>query len=282
MTTPDAFGDRCEQLFLAGGPAAVRRTAGQGLDELGPHPDLYCWLALGHVAEDDDDHDDEAERAFRAGLALDGDHLGLLAGYAELCLRADGFDRPGRASRADGLARRLRELAPESAESERLAAVERWSRRGYWDDLRMNAAHESAVKREAHTATVSQARAATDALAEGGHAAALAAARAAEAADPTDRDAAVRAATLEALAGPRDAPVRLLGRHRPAAWAVSLVLALVTNQVLRQTGVVDSFSLWGYLWLLPVLLVDRRFAAVRKDAEARHLARLEAELAAGD
>ncbi|MER6096751.1 hypothetical protein ABT154_13030 [Streptomyces sp. NPDC001728] len=276
MTTLDTYETRCEQLFLAGGNAAVRRAAQEGLDSLGPHADLYCWLALGHAAEDEDDHDDLAEEAFRAGLALDGDHLGLLAGYAELCLRADEFDHPGRSSRARVLSRRLKELAPESAEADRLASAERWARRSYWDELRMAAAEGAVASRQ----TQDQARAVTDALAAGGTDAARTAARAAESAAPTDRGAAVLAATVEALAGPWNAPVRLLGRHRPAAWAVSMGLALLTNTLLRQSGAVDSFSLWGYLWLLPVLLVDRRFSSVRKEAEARHLTRLEAELAA--
>ncbi|MGW8763106.1 hypothetical protein ACWGN5_11475 [Streptomyces sp. NPDC055815] len=177
------------------------------------------------------------------------------------------------------LSRRLKELAPESAEADRVEAVERWARRGYWDDLRWNVAREAVATRETHGATVTQARALTDALAKEGHEAALAAARAAEAADPTDREAAVRAAMLEALAGPWNAPVRFLGRYRPAVWAVSVLLVFVTNQLLRQTGVVDSFSPWGYLWLVPVLLVDRRFAAVRREAEAHYLARLESNLA---
>ncbi|MCX4983585.1 hypothetical protein [Streptomyces sp. NBC_00572] len=278
MTTLDTYESRCERLFLAGGNAAVRRAAQEGLDALGPQADLYCWLALGHAAEDEDDHDDLAEEAFRAGLALDGDHLGLLAGYAELCLRADGFDHPGRANRAVVLSRRLKELAPESAEADRLASAERWARRGYWDDLRMGAVQGKLRAQQ----TQEQARALSDALAEGGADAARAAARAAESDGPADRDTAVRAATVEALAGPWNAPVRFLGRYRPAAWAVSAGLALLTNQLLRQTGAVESFSVWGYLWLLPVLLVDRRFASVRKEAEARHVARLETELAARD
>ncbi|MEV6484734.1 hypothetical protein [Streptomyces sp. NPDC051576] len=265
-TTIDMYQDRCEQLFLAGGNAAVRRAAQEGLEELGPQADLYCWLALGHAAEDEDDHDDRAEEAFRAGLALDGDHLGLLAGYAELCLRADAFDYPGRAARAPVLSRRLKELAPESAEAEQLAAAERWARRGYWEDIRMRAVAASLAGRDTET----QARALAEDLAHGGGAPAQ---------DAVDRDATVRAATLEALSGPWNAPVRFLGRHRTAAWTVAAILAFVTNTTLRRTGVVDSFSLWGYLWVLPVLIVDRRFSAVRKEAEARHLARLEAVLA---
>ncbi|MEV8091632.1 hypothetical protein [Streptomyces nigra] len=102
---------------------------------------------------------------------------------------------------------------------------------------------------------------------------------AAPAEDTVDRDAMVRAATLEALSGPRNAPVRFLGRHRTAAWTICGILCVLTNTVLRQTGVVDSFSLWGALWAVPLLIVDRRFTAVRKEAEARHIAALEASFA---
>ena len=263
-TAVDVYQDRCEQLFLAGGNAAVRRAAQEGLDELGPQPDLYCWLALGHAVEDDDDHDDRAEEAFRAGLGLDADHLGLLAGYAELCLRADAFEYPGRAARASVLSRRLKEAAPESAEAERPAA-ERWARRGYWDDIRMRAVVGALQGRD----TEAQARALAEDLrqrdgdGDGGDGAIT------RGAGSVDRAATVRATTLEALSGPWNAPVRLLGRYRTAAWAVSLIL----------WGVVDHFSLWGYLWLIPLLIVDRGFAAVRKEAEARHVAHLEAVLA---
>lgn len=279
-TAIDVYQDRCEQLFLAGGNAAVRRAAQEGLDELGPQPDLYCWLALGHAVEDDDDHDDRAEEAFRAGLALDADHLGLLAGYAELCLRADGFEYPGRAARASVLSRRLKESAPESAEAEQLAAAERWARRGYWDDIRMRAVVGALQGRD----TEAQARALAEDLrqrdgdggdGDGGDGDGAIT----QGAGIADRAATVRAATLEALSGPWNAPVRLLGRYRTAAWAVSLILCFATNTMLRRTGVVDYFSVWGYLWLIPVLIVDRRFAAVRKEAEARHVAHLEAVFA---
>ncbi|MFJ9825083.1 hypothetical protein ACIRSU_11975 [Streptomyces sp. NPDC101160] len=273
MSTLDAYQDRCEQLFVAGGSAAVRRAAQEGIDALGPHPDLSCWLALGHVVEDEDDHDDEAERAFRAGLALDPDHLGLLAGYAELCRRADGFDHPGRAGRAAGLARRLRELAPpDSPKAERPAsAAERWARRGYWDDVRMRRAEASVRAHDNEWNTEAQARALAEDLARG--------AGSVDASAPAGRDAHVRAATVEALSGPWNAPVRLLGRNRTAAWAVSMALAFATNLLLREWGYVYPIGLWGWLWLAPVLLVDRRFAAARREAEARHLAALEAALA---
>ncbi|WP_203610100.1 hypothetical protein [Streptomyces sp. SID8111] len=90
----------------------------------------------------------------------------------------------------------------------------------------------------------------------------------------------MRAATLNALSGPWNAPVRFIGRYRSAAWGVCAGLCFLTNTVLRQSGTVDSFSLWGFLWALPVLVVDRRFAAVRRQAEARYVADLEARLAA--
>ncbi|MEU7006953.1 hypothetical protein [Streptomyces sp. NPDC046332] len=120
----------------------------------------------------------------------------------------------------------------------------------------------------------------TYALRHHGEQDARAAVRAHEAARPTDRRAAVLAATLDALSGPWNAPVRLLARYRTAAWVVSVVLSYATNLVLRETGVVDSFSLWGWLWLLPMALVDRRFAAARRVGEERVVARLEAGLPA--
>jgi len=269
VTTIDEYQRRCEQMFVAGGNGAVRRAAQAGLDELGASPDLYCWLALGHAAEDDDEHDDYAEEAFRAGLALDGDHLGLLAGYAELCLRADSFEYPGRAARAVTLAKHLKHLAPQSAEADALAAAERWARRGYWDDLRMRAAAAAVAGRD----TEAQARALAVDLRHGDEAAPMDM-------DVEDRDAVVRAASLKALSGPWHAPVRFLGRHRTTVWALSGILCFLTNTVLRQTGVVDSFSAWGFLWALPVFVVDRRFAAIRRQAQAQHIATLEAALGA--
>ncbi|MFD0145278.1 MULTISPECIES: hypothetical protein [unclassified Streptomyces] len=276
MTTAEAYFARCEQLYLAGGHAAVRRAAREGLDALGPSADLYCWLGVGHTAEDEDDHDDAAEEAFRAGLKLDPDHLGLLAGYAELCLRADGFEHPGRSARAVALTARIKALAPDSPEAGRVESAERLHRRSYWEDIRLQAARAAVTGR----AVEEQSADLTDALRRHGDRDARAAVLAHETARPTDRRAAVLAATLDALSGPWNAPVRLLARHRTAAWVVSVVLSYATNLVLRATGVVDSFSLWGWLWLLPMALVDRRFAAARRAGEQRVVARLEAELSA--
>ncbi|MYX36948.1 MULTISPECIES: hypothetical protein [unclassified Streptomyces] len=100
MTTTDEYLGLCADLHAAGGYAAMRGTAQEGLRHDPTSADLHCRLALGRVREDEDAHDDEAERTFRAGLALAPDHLGLLAGYAEFCLAADAFEHPGRTARA--------------------------------------------------------------------------------------------------------------------------------------------------------------------------------------
>ncbi|MFF3261502.1 hypothetical protein ACFYWO_20320 [Streptomyces sp. NPDC002932] len=274
MTTTDVYDERCEQLFLAGGLAGVRRTATQGLDEAGPHADLYCWLAVAHASEDDDDHDTEAERAFRKGLALDADHLGLLAGYAELCLRSDSFEYPGRAARAVELTRRLEELGPDSPENAQLRAAHRWAGRSYWQDLRMSAA-EGAVRRHAlETRSDEIAEALRGRRPEEARAEALAAA----AARPDDRRAAVLADTLEALSGPGTGWLRWAARHRAEAWAVSFALSALTSLLLRATGVVHGFGPWGLLWTVPMLLADARLTSVRKEAERLAVARLEARL----
>ncbi|MFB7372071.1 hypothetical protein ACFC0D_19765 [Streptomyces sp. NPDC056222] len=274
-TEAEAYFERCEQLFLAGGSAAVRRAAQEGLDALGPTADLYCWLGVGHALEDEDDHDDRAEEAFRAGLRLDPDHLGLLGGYAELCLRADGFNHPGRAARAVRLAARIKELDSESPEAQRLDAAERWHGRSYWEDLRFHAA-QGAVKRQA---VEQQSTDLAYALRNGGRGQVRESAEAYVAARPDDHRAAVLAATLDILAEPGQAPVRFLARHRAAAWVVSVLLAFATNYTLRAADIVD-FSLWGWLWALPMLLVDRRLKAARRLAEERVLARIETEHAA--
>ena len=67
-----------------------------------------------------------------------------------------------------------------------------------------------------------------------------------------------------------------------AAWIVSVMLSFGTNFTLRETGVVDSVSLWGWLWLVPMLLVDRRLATARRIAQQRAVARIEADSAAKD
>ncbi|TRV80938.1 iron-containing alcohol dehydrogenase [Streptomyces sp. 130] len=111
------------------GEARERATA--ALEQYGPDPDLYALLGRAHVAEDEDDHDDEAERVYRRGLDVFPDHLDLLAAYAELCRAADGLERPGRAARAAQLIARIEELAPGSPQAQRLRdPVPLWAAQG--------------------------------------------------------------------------------------------------------------------------------------------------------
>ena len=130
MDVAQGYAQRCSELFAVGGYAAVRRTAQAGLDEAGPQAVLYRWLGQAHAAEDEDDHDAEAERAYRRGLALEPDDLGLLVCYLDLCLRADAFDYPGRSGRATALKARIEELAPTgSPQRERADSALGWAGR---------------------------------------------------------------------------------------------------------------------------------------------------------
>ncbi|MBP2587055.1 hypothetical protein J3A78_007533 [Streptomyces sp. PvR006] len=114
---------RVDALVAVGRPAEARAAARTALADGGPEAGLFLALARAHMAEDDDDHDDAAERVFREGLDAFPDDIGLLAGYAELCTRSDSMDRPGRHARGPVLLARLREIAPESAELRRAAAA---------------------------------------------------------------------------------------------------------------------------------------------------------------
>ncbi|MEU6882909.1 hypothetical protein [Streptomyces sp. NPDC046712] len=114
---------RVDALVAVGRPAEARTIARGALDADGPDAGLLLALARAHLAEDDDDHDDAAERGFREGLDAFPDDVGLLAGYAELCARTDALDRPGRHARGPVLLARLRELAPHSTELLRAEAA---------------------------------------------------------------------------------------------------------------------------------------------------------------
>ncbi|MGQ4485046.1 tetratricopeptide repeat protein [Streptomyces sp. SAS_281] len=108
------------EAFAAKRRGEARERATAALAEYGHDPELYALLGRAHVAEDEDDHDDEAERVYRRGLDAFPDNLILLAAYAELCQAADGLERPGRAARAAQLVARVEELAPGSPEAQRL------------------------------------------------------------------------------------------------------------------------------------------------------------------
>ncbi|MFH8391638.1 hypothetical protein [Streptomyces sp. NPDC018036] len=260
--THDAYADRCEDLFAVGGFAQVRKVSEAGLEELGPDPVLYRWLGLAHAAEDEDDHDTEAEKAYKAGLAQWPDDLGLLVSYLELCLRADSWTYPGRSRRAVVLKERIAVLAPAgSPEAARVEAALGHAGRGYWQDLR----ERTAVVRAERAALTSHSADVAEALERGGPAPA----------HPEDLRAAEVAAALELLAGPWRAPLRFMVRHRAAAYVVTFMLVLATNKALVLSGTL-SYSLWGWLWYAPLLLADGKLKAARQLARQRVIAAMEA------
>ncbi|MFJ1807011.1 MULTISPECIES: hypothetical protein [unclassified Streptomyces] len=262
------YAQQCSELFAVGGYAAVRRAAQAGLRETGPDVVLYRWLGQAHAAEDEDDHDAEAEDAYRRGLELDPDDLGLLVCYFELCRRADAFDYPGRARRAVTLRARIDELAPEgSTWRERVDDALGWAGRGYWDDP---------------TAPVTIARTTRPGLdeldAQGSGAPRT---PADSGAGPTktgegdDLRAAELAAASELLRGRRNAPLRLLLTYRGAAYAVTTLASFAVIRSLIPGGPVDH-RMWGALLWIPLLAAEAKLRAVRKVAGRRVVARMEA------
>ncbi|MCX3059151.1 tetratricopeptide repeat protein [Streptomyces beihaiensis] len=267
-----------ERLFAVEGYAEVRRIAEERLAAEGPDPAQYRWLGLGHMAEDEDDHDAAAETAFRRGLELAPDDIDLIAAYAELCLRADGFDYPGRAKRAPQLVARLEELAAGSPQDQHVQDVLAWHRRGYFADFRLRT-----VEAMGRRAQVDQQSADLDAALNARRADRAVSADLQPSLDlspttvPERHREAVTAATLEELSGKADAPARFLARNRAGAWVVATGLSFATNRLLRTFGVVDGISLWGFLWFVPLLLLDRRLAAARARARRAVIARVVAE-----
>ncbi|MGW3341430.1 hypothetical protein ACWDCL_28610 [Streptomyces sp. NPDC001009] len=257
--------ERCSELFAVGGHEAVRATAEAGLQECGPDPVLFRWLGQAHAAADEEDHDREAEAAYREGLALAADDLGLLVSYLELCLRSDSFDHPGRARRAVVLRERIEELAPPgSAERARVDDATGWAGRGYWDDLKVSVAQGQAQ----HAAMAEQSVLVTDALRR--------AARG-EPSEDTGEDirAAEVAAAVELLQGAWNAPLRLILAHRVAAYVLTFVAAFGLNKALVWSGVLD-FSLWGWLFGVPMLVAEAKLRQAKKLGQERVIARIQA------
>ncbi|WP_328907853.1 hypothetical protein OG230_35330 [Streptomyces sp. NBC_00234] len=256
--------ERCSELFEVGGYAAVRTTAEAGLAEVGPDPVLFRWLGQAHAAEDEDDHDAGAETAYRKGLALAQDDLGLLVSYLELCLRADSFTYPGRSNRAAGLQARIDELAPAgSEERRRVEDATGWAGRGYWDELKTGALQGQAQQ----AAVAEQSVLVSDAL------------RRAALGEPAgaaeeDLQAAELAAAVELLQGPLNAPLRLLLAHRVAAYVLTFALSFGVNKALVWGGVVD-FSLWGWLFWIPVLLAEAKLRQAKQLGRERVIARMQ-------
>ncbi|MFH8738296.1 hypothetical protein [Streptomyces sp. NPDC017964] len=260
--THDEYADHCEELFAVGGFSKVRRLAESGLEELGPDPVLYRWLGLAHAAEDEDDHDAEAEKAYETGLAQWPDDLGLLVSYLELCLRADEWTYPGRSGRARLLKERIAVLAPAgSPEAARVEDALGWAGQGYWQDLR----ERTATARAERATLASHSADVAEALEQGGQAPA----------HPEDLRAAEVAAALELLAGPWRAPLRLMVRHRVATYVATFVLVLATNKALVLSGTV-SYSVWGWIWFAPLLLADSKLKQARRLARQRVIAAMEA------
>ncbi|OQR63097.1 hypothetical protein B6E66_15780 [Streptomyces maremycinicus] len=259
--THEEYADRCEELFAVGGFARVRKLAESGLEELGPDPVLYRWLGLAHAAEDEDDHDAEAEKAYEAGLAQWPDDLGLLVSYLELCVRADAWTYPGRSARAGRLKERIAVLAPAgSPEAARVEQALGWAGRGYWQDVR----ERTASARAERAALTSHSADVAEALKQGGPVPA----------HPEDLRAAEVAAALELLSGPWQAPLRLLVRYRVAAYVAAFVLVLATNRALVLSGTV-SYSAWGWIWYAPLLLADAKLKQARRLARQRVIEAME-------
>ncbi|MFB6661321.1 hypothetical protein ACFCXL_13855 [[Kitasatospora] papulosa] len=257
--------ERCSELFAMGGFAAVRETAEAGLDEYGPDPVLLRWLGQAHAAEDEDDHDREAETAYRKGLALAPHDLGLLVSYRELCLRSNSFDHPSRARRAVELQKRVEELAPPgSPERERVDDATGWAGRGYWDDLMAGAARGRAQR----AATEERSVLVTDALRR------EARGESREEAGE-DLDAAAAAAAVELLQGARNAPLRLLLAHRVAAYVLTFALSFGLNKALVWSGALE-FSLWGWLLYVPLFAAEAKLRQAERIGKERVVARVQA------
>ncbi|GGS75873.1 hypothetical protein GCM10010222_16190 [Streptomyces tanashiensis] len=228
-------------LIAAGRYAEARKAAEAALETDGPEPQLLLVLARAHMAEDEDDHDDDAERVFRRALDTFPDHVDLLAGYAELCLRSDALDRPGRHARGPALLERLRELAPDSPQLRRAAAS---------TSVLAAAAGKgpSAARVQRHDVVQALTTAASPEAAEKE-------ARQQAALAPHDRRLAVLDATLTALARPGRAPLRLLVRRTPKYLFVA---SLAVAALLLARHLLGPFPFWipwavGLLLDLPLL-----------------------------
>ncbi|MEU3048208.1 hypothetical protein ABZ705_17145 [Streptomyces sp. NPDC006984] len=252
-----------EELFAVEGYREIRRMAAERLAVDGSAPGLYLWLGLGHMAEDEDDHDAAAERAFRRGLELAPDDVDLIAAYAELCLRADEWDYPGRAKRGVQLVARLQGLATGSPQDQHIQEVLAWHRRGYMEDFRL--AVVEARKRRAMLSQQGSALGAAGARRSDGDHDASATQRSAGTV-VEQQEVEVAAATAEEFAGRANAPLRWLAANRAGGWIIAAGLSFVTNTLLRTFGVVEGFALWGFLWFGPLLILDRRLAAARERA----------------
>ncbi|WP_330239331.1 hypothetical protein [Streptomyces sp. NBC_00525] len=239
-----------QEALRAGRLAEARERATTALEEHGPDPELYALLGRAHAAEDEDDHDDAAERAYRRGLAAFPDDLPLLTAYAELCRASDALDRPGRAARATGLVERVNELAPGSPEALRLSGRTAWTAPAGRPPV--SPAH---IQRH----DVRQALAAAPSLAEAARLAAEEAGR-----HPYSVRLAVRAETLTAFTRP--GRWLLLGQVRAPYLSALVVLAMSMPAVLL--GPTTHWYLWAAAGLL-ALIPNRLLGALESGARSR-------------
>ncbi|MFJ2736781.1 hypothetical protein [Streptomyces sp. NPDC087317] len=209
---PSAYAAAHAQL-LAGQFAQARRTATEALKTDGPSARLFLVLGQAHAAEDDDDHDDQAEAAYQEGLQAFPDDLDLLAAYAELCLRSDYLDRPARSRRGPELTERLRELAPGSKPALRIEQIAAGK-------AVTGPRPPSPVRTQTHDARLVLA-------AVGDPASAAAQARAHAQGRPEDNRLATLAETLTALAGPGRAPLRWMVRFPQHTLLIRAALCIV-------------------------------------------------------
>ncbi|MFI7011707.1 tetratricopeptide repeat protein [Streptomyces sp. NPDC050145] len=246
--------ERAELLLRAGELRQAREAARAGLDQEGPHAGLYLVLGRAHAAEDEDDHDTEAEQAYRAGLDAFPDDLDLLAAYAEFGLAGDVMDQPGRRARGQRAADRLNELAPDSPQAGRLAAT-----------------GQSGAARPASQAHIQRYDVKT--ALNSGVDLAVAAAQAREAAEawPHDRRLAVRAETLTALERPYGhlslVRATLRAPYRTALIICSLVSAWMLALPLLHLPL--AAGLWALPALIPVRLEQALLRGARRRAERR-------------
>ena len=247
--------DSAHAHVMAGRFAQARRTAEEALKTDGPSARLFLVLGQAHAAEDDDDHDDLAERAYQEGLEAFPEDLDLLAAYAELCLRSDYMDRPARCRRGPELAERLRELAPGSPQAlraEQIAACK----------VAKGPRPPSPLRTQTHDARLMLA-AAPDPASAAGQARAHAQAR------PDDDRLATLAETLTALNAPGRAPLRWMVRFPQYALVIRAALCVVVLLAVPALGWNDWARLLIVLVAVPAALLQTVLRRARHRAEGR-------------
>ncbi|MFG2405497.1 hypothetical protein ACGFR8_14380 [Streptomyces brevispora] len=267
-SSPEAATTAAGAALQDGRTADARALATAALREHGPDPVLSTLLGRAHAVENDDDHDDEAEQAYRQGLADFPDDLGLLTAYAELCLESDALDRPGRHSRGPELTARVSELAPGSPQALHLDRVGRGldgiraasggSGSSPASPIPLSAAH--AQRHDVRTAVAT----APD-LAEATRLAEEDAQR-----YPYDLRRTIRAETLTALGRPGR---RLLLAHlRAPLLSVPIALALGALTLIPWTA--SPLSLWAAASAAIMVAPNRLLGVLENRARRRGLARL--------